>query len=97
MAEQNSTTTQQELLSYLFNEIATLSIAANDMVLEAMENSSDIHLFPTEMLLEKIGWLADLGQSKLSSGSLVKGGPEDWMLAPFWHDRKSKESEEASA
>jgi hypothetical protein len=39
-----------------------------------------------------IGWMADLGASKLG-GNVVNGGAEKWLLPPSYHDAVERERE----
>lgn len=42
-----------------------------------------VHAMRMRSLIDRIGWLADLGAGK-TGGTVLKSGPEAWMLPPVW-------------
>ena len=94
--EQASTTNKAALtcatvaqMQVSMNEIANLAWIAQRLVSDAGQSGGDdstvalIH--SSEILMQKIGFIADLCSGKLG-GTMSTGGAEEWFMPPQYHD-----------
>jgi hypothetical protein len=83
--------TERVLVVELFEQIATAAAHLERVIFHATLDNSDPALSVTiDSLLDgigRIGWAADLGSEKMC-GSVVKGGPEEWLLSPVFNATK---------
>lgn len=76
-------------LQVAMNEIANLAWVAQTLVSDAGQSGSDdstvalIHA--GGVLMQKIGFIADLCSVKLG-GTMSTGGAEEWFMPPQYHD-----------
>lgn len=77
-------------LEIILKEIATEAVLAHHMACTAHdENKSEIvghHLEIIETLVQKIGYLADLGIKKIDPLDVRLGDADQWFMPPVYHD-----------
>ena len=58
--------------------------------LDCEDDRAAIELSSLRDVIKKLGWLADLGLSKLTGQAEVKGGAEDWLMPPVFTSNSRK-------
>ena len=82
------------LATHLFTEIATSAIEI-DQLYAYTSHSDDVEGLAAygrivRTLVQRIGWMADLGNKKLNEREEVQGDAEQWMLHPVYVDELEK-------
>lgn len=86
MKSSNITENAKQQILFAVNDIASLAIAAKTLLIDATGGVGEDEFLSAKLMAgvimaEKIGYLADLCNEKLSFSQHV-GGAEDWMLSP---------------
>lgn len=72
-----------EILAVIFSDIATHACALKESLYNTEPDFDRNHLHA--VMACQIGWLADLGLSKVSNRPLNVGGAEDWFMPASYH------------
>ena len=93
MAEKIIAEATREQLEFMLHDIASNAETSRHLLLECMQQlSGDTQqevsnlLSAAICLIERTGWCADAAGIKIGGSFTIRGGAENWMMPPAYHN-----------